>query len=177
MLYTAFDNLSDARRAQGKRYDLKHIALFSVLAIMSGARSYRDLSRFMEAHHQRLCKDFLLKWKSPPAHHTIRRILLSISEKELESSFRAYAAKYIEKQSDTHIAFDGKALCGSFDDFNDKPFFQMLCGYAVNESLILAHHPIAEKTGEITAFAELVKSLDLKDVWITADAIHCQKKL
>jgi hypothetical protein len=42
-LLTALRDVTDPRRAQGKRYPLPHLLLFTVLALMSGARSYRGI--------------------------------------------------------------------------------------------------------------------------------------
>jgi hypothetical protein len=39
--------ISDHRRAQGKLYDLPHLLLFSILAVMSGATSYRRIHPFI----------------------------------------------------------------------------------------------------------------------------------
>ncbi|WP_119153362.1 transposase family protein [Caldimonas tepidiphila] len=35
------EQVCDPRRAQGKRYDLQHVLLYCVLAVVSGATSYR----------------------------------------------------------------------------------------------------------------------------------------
>jgi hypothetical protein len=42
--------IPDHRRAQGKLYDLPHLLLFSILAVMSGATSYRRIHPFIRAH-------------------------------------------------------------------------------------------------------------------------------
>jgi hypothetical protein len=39
--------VSDPRRAQGKRYDLVHALLYCVLAVASGATSYRKIHLFI----------------------------------------------------------------------------------------------------------------------------------
>jgi transposase InsO family protein len=50
--------VSDPRRAQGKRYDLPHVLLYSVLAVASGATSYRKIEQFLQAHWQSLNEAF-----------------------------------------------------------------------------------------------------------------------
>ena len=54
------------------------------------------------------------------------------------------------------VAFDGKALKGSFDNFNDVKAKQVLSAFAVNTALVLAHIEIDEKSNEIPAGAETV---------------------
>ena len=40
----------DPRRAQGKMYSLRHILLFSILGLLSGANSYRAIHSFIDVH-------------------------------------------------------------------------------------------------------------------------------
>ena len=40
--------ITDPRRKEGKMYDLTHVLLFSILAIVTGANSYRGIHTFME---------------------------------------------------------------------------------------------------------------------------------
>ena len=47
-LLTALQDVADPRRAQGKRYPLPHLLMFTVLALLSGPRSYRGIITFME---------------------------------------------------------------------------------------------------------------------------------
>lgn len=45
-LLAALADVPDPRRRQGKRYPLPHLLMFTVLALLSGARSYLASSRF-----------------------------------------------------------------------------------------------------------------------------------
>ena len=91
MILTFLDNLKDHRRSQGLRYELKHIILFSIMAILSNAKSYRQISSFIKMHYKTLDKDFYLNWKRPPSYSTVRNIIQGTSPKELESCFRSYS--------------------------------------------------------------------------------------
>ena len=75
------------------------------------------------------------------------------------------------------IAFDGKTLKGSFDNFNDAKAKQVLSAFAVDTALVLAHIEIDEKSNEIPAVQKLLRELDLAGHIVTCDAMHCQKKL
>ena len=184
MLLSCFDSMTDNRVKGRTTYDLKHALLFIVLALLSNANSYRSISIFIEERMKILREVFGVKWKRYPAHNTIRDILHSVSAKEMEKSFRTHAALL---QSDKQqlkkgkqikqIAFDGKSLCGSADPSIDKRFIQLLSGFAVEDKIILCHYEIDEKSNEIPALQKLIEELGLKGILITADALHCQKKL
>jgi hypothetical protein len=49
-LQQCLEQVADPRRAEGRRYGLVPLLLFSILAIASGATSYRKVQRFMAAH-------------------------------------------------------------------------------------------------------------------------------
>lgn len=51
MLESFLFNIKDNRRKQGRRYELGHILLFSILGVLSGANSYRKVKKFIVAHY------------------------------------------------------------------------------------------------------------------------------
>ena len=66
--------------------------LFSILAIVSGANSYRGVKTFIKVHRQKLNKAFKIGWKRPPAHTSIRFILQGLKAEDVEKAFREHAA-------------------------------------------------------------------------------------
>ncbi len=180
MILTFLDDLKDHRRAQGRRYELKFIILFSILAILSNAKSYRQISSFIETHYKTLKKEFGLNWKKPPAYTTVRNIIQGVDPSEAEACFRAYAQSLMDvgaSGTDMGIAVDGKVLRGSFDNFKNKRAIQVLSFFDTGQGLILAHEKIEEKTNEIPVFQRLIIELELENAVYTLDALHCQKKL
>ena len=180
MILTFLDNLKDHRRAQGLRYELKHIILFSIMAILSNAKSYRQISSFIKMHYKTLNGDFALNWKKPPSYSTVRNIIQGTNSKELESCFRSYSQALSNQNNNNaglSIAVDGKVLRGSYNHFEDKKAIQVLSFFETGQKLILAHEVIEEKTNEIPVFQRLMKELELEGVVYTLDALHCQKKL
>jgi hypothetical protein len=133
--------IRDPRRAEGKLYQLPYILLFSILAIVTGANSYRGVRTFIKTHLKRLHKAFKIDWKRPPAHTAIRYILQGLDPADVETVFRAYAANLNSSEATAGkriLAFDGKVLKGSFDAFNDVKARQMLSAFAVDR-LALNH--------------------------------------
>lgn len=177
MLYSFLFEIKDHRRKQGIRYQQGHILLFAILAILSGATSYRKIYQFIVAHYDELNKIFHLNWKRMPAYTTIRGIIQGTSATELEQSFRKYStslAKLDEKN--VFVGYDGKVLRGSFDHFKDQKAIQILSAFAADEQIILAHEEIETKTNEIPTAQLLMEELGLTGCIFTFDALHCQKK-
>ena len=155
--------IPDPRRAEGKLYQLPHVLLFSIFAIVSGANSYRGIRTFIKVHRPQLNRAFKIRWKRPPAHTAIRYILQGLSPADVENVFRQHAADLNHAGSGpgTHVvAFDGKALKGSFDNFNDVKAKQGRA-FAVYTALVLAHIEIDEKSNEIPAVQKLLEELNV----------------
>ena len=171
--------IPDPRRAEGKLYQLPYVLLFSILAIVSGANSYRGIRTFIKVHRRKLNKAFKINWKRPPAHTAIRYILQGLTAADVEKAFREHAANLnldAAVSGARVVAFDGKALKGSFDSFNDAKAKQVLSAFAVDTALVLAHIEIDEKSNEIPAVQKLLEELDVAGHIVTCDAMHCQKK-
>jgi len=172
--------IPDHRRAQGKLYDLPHLLLFSILAVLSGATSYRKIQRFMHARREQLNASCGLSWKRAPAHPSIRYALHRLKVSEVEHAFRQHAAQLArEPVGGQQIALDGKTLRGSFDHFEDQKAAQLFSALATNTPLGLGHVLIndqeADKTHEIPAAQQLIEELHLSGRLFTLDALHAQK--
>jgi len=178
-LLGVLSDVADPRRAEGKLYQLPHVLLFAILAIVTGCNSYRGIVTFIDVHRHRLNATFGLKWRRAPAHTAIRYIIQGLDPRDVEAVFRRHAAQLQAARTTPgqgSIALDGKTLRGSFDKFNDRAAAQVLSAFATDTALVLAHVDIAEKSNEIPAAQALLVELGLTPASIvTLDAIHCQK--
>ena len=176
MLESFLFKIKDQRRKQGQRYQLGHILLFTILAILSGADSYRKAQKFIVTHYDQLNEIFNLNWKRMPAYTTIRDIIQGTSGAELEQSFRQYSQVLAESAAENRfIGCDGKVLRGSFDHFQDQKAVQILSAFVSESQMILAHEEIATKTNEIPTAQALMEALGVSGYIFTFDALHCQK--
>ena len=156
---------------------MEHILLFSILAILSGATSYRKIHKFIVAHYETLNEIFELDWNRMPAHTTIRNIIQGTSGTELEKSFREYSQELAQSDGEKQfVGCDGKVLRGSFDHFEDQKAVQILSAFMSDSRLILAHEEIASKTNEIPTAQRLMEELGLSGYIYTFDALHCQEE-
>ena len=178
-LFAALSTVRDPRRAQGQRYTLPHLLLFSVLAVLTGATSYRRIRLFIGVHRERLNAAFGARFRRAPAINTLRNLFHALDPAEVEAAFRRHAEHLSDASAPSGqrvIALDGKTLRGSFDRLDDQVAAQVLSAFASEAALILAHQEIDEGD-EIAAAQALIDQLGLRGVLFTADALHCQKNL
>ena len=179
-LLKLLDDLPDNRRAQGQRYKLNYLLLCSILSILCGARSYRDIHRFIKIHLENLKHLFGMNWKRAPAHSTLQATLAGVKKGALEWYFRQHAQSLSTEKSSNKgelcVAIDGKALRGSFDHLNDKGALNLISMYCSTHEFILGHIEAEDKSNEIPAVQRLLKGFGLQGCIYTLDAMHCQKK-
>ena len=176
-LLDALSEVPDPRRAAGKRYALAPLLLFTVLALLSGATSYRRIIIFLEQRRMVLNALFGLALKRAPSVNTLRGVLQELDGDALEQAFRRHAEGLLpvtEPGRMPVIALDGKTLKGSFDHLNDRK--AALSAFASEAAILLAHSEIDVKSNEIPAAQRMIAELGLTGVLFTADALHCQKK-
>jgi predicted transposase YbfD/YdcC len=177
MLYDLLFKIKDHRRGQGRRYLLGHILFFSVLALLSGATSYRKVHAFIKANYVLLDETFALHWNRLPAYTTIRDIIQGVFDDDLEERFREYSNRLLDDSQGEKrfVSFDGKVLRGSFDHFSGQSAIQVLSAFLTTQRIILAHEEIATKTNEIPTAQEMMPKLGLSGCVFTFDAINCQE--
>ena len=179
-LLAALQDVPDPRRAQGKRYPLPYLLMFTVLALLSGARSYRGIITFLEHRREHLNHHFGVDLKRAPVVNTLRTVLQSLDTETLEDAFRRHAKTLLpegEVGEKAVVALDGKTLRGSFDHINDRKAAQTLTAFGSASAIVLAHTEIDDKSNEIPAAQQMIRDLGLTGVVFTADAMHCQKNI
>ena len=175
-LLAALSEVPDPRRAEGRRYPLAPLLLFTVLALLSGATSYRRIIIFLDQRRLALNEVFGVALKRAPSVNTLRTVLQELDGDALEQAFRRHAEGLLpvtEPGRMPVIALDGKTLKGSFDHLTDSK--AALSAFASEAAILLAHSEIDAKSNEIPAAQRMIA--ELTGVLFTADALHCQKNL
>ena len=103
--------------------------------------------------------------------------LKNVSNKKFEACFISWVESISELFDGEIVAVDGKTLRRSHDKSNNKKAIHMVSAWASENSLVLGQIKTDEKSNEITAIPELLKSLELKGCLVTIVAQGCQKKI
>ncbi len=157
---------------------MSHLLLFSVLATLAGATSYKKIIAFIALQRERLNNVFGACFRRAPAVNTLRHLFLALGRDDLEAAFRRHARDLSAQnapQALRTVALDGKTLRGSFDHLTDRKAVHVLSAFASDAALILAHQELAGAPDEIAAAPKLMAALGVTGVLFTADALHCQK--
>jgi hypothetical protein len=177
-LLAALSEVPDPRRPQGRRYPPAHLLLFSVLAVLAGATSYRGILTFVGVHRERLNATFGTRLPRAPAVNTRRNLFLALDPADLEAAFRRHARGLhaaTPRPGRPVVALDGKTLRRSFDHLHDRAAAHAPSAFASEAALILAHREVPSVPDEVPAVPALPAELGLTGALLTADALHCQE--
>jgi len=179
-LLSLLSEIPDPRRRQGQRYSHVSVLLFSILSMVAGARSYRQIHGFIAVHLARLNVAFpMAALRGAPAYTSIRAILQGLDPDAVEGVLRQHAATLSPEPEGEPavVAIDGKTLRGSFDAFADRKAAHLLSAFAIDGKIILGHVAVPDKSNEIPAAQDLIAELGLAGRLFTLDAMHCQKNI
>jgi hypothetical protein len=181
MLLDNLKKITDPRSYHGREYRHYDILYFTILAVLSNSKTYADVATFIRVNFDDLKMHFNLKWRQAPDQSAIRKIIVALDPEEVDAIFRADAQALEDNRKPgtfRHICVDGKLLRGSFSHTKNKRAQGVFSAFAAHSQLVLARLPLdSKKDHEIPAMQQFLLDLDLKGVVVTADALHCQKKL
>ena len=92
----------------------------------------------------------------------------------MERQFRIWVKTLCSERTEL-VSIDGKTICGAKHE--GKSLFHMVSALCHSNGVSLGQVRTAEKSNEITAIPELIKSLDLQDCLVSIDAIGCQSSI
>ena len=114
-----------------------------------------------------------------PSHDTLARVFGLISPDEFEAAFRRWVGMVIPALAqDTVVAIDGKTSRRSHNkkDTDAHPL-HLVSAFAAGLGVVLGQKATEEKSNEITAIPELLKTLALRGTIVTTDAMGTPTKI
>jgi len=176
-LIDSLKQVKDFREPKGIRHPLWLVLLLVIMAYMSGYVGYRASSDFVFRHQKEIIRSFSLPKSRFPSYGTIRRVIMGVNYEKLIEVFNNWAGQYVNKDELEWIAVDGKALRNTVTDCGNHShiFSTLVSFFSQKKGIVVAVDKFDnDKASEIDTVKNLIKALDLTDVVITLDAIHCQ---
>ena len=170
-----FSNITDPRELN-KRHKFIDIITIAICAVVCGANSWEHIQVFGQSKLDWF-KDFLDLPHGIPSHDTFGRVFAQIDPDEFQQSFMSWVQTICQLSHGQVIAVDGKTLRRSHDKTNGKSAIHMVSAWASANGMVLGQVKTDEKSNEITAIPQLIKTLEIQGGIITIDAMGCQKNI
>ena len=150
--------------------------MIAICAIISGADSWIQVAEYGRSKIDWF-KEFLELPNGIPSHDTFGRLFARIDPRGFHEFFTRWAQELSVSLKGKTVAIDGKTLRGSHDRSNAKSSIHMVSAWASDIRVVLGQLKTDDKSNEIIAIPELIKTLALEGAIVTIDAMGCQKKI
>jgi predicted transposase YbfD/YdcC len=174
-IFPYFSEMEDFRINRKKQHLLTDIITIAIAAVISGMKSYDEIEDFGLAREAWL-SSFLTLPNGIPSHDTFNRVFSHMDPVKFESCFRNWVDSIFESHPGGLISIDGKTIRGAKSHGIKSPF-HMVSAWASESNIVLGQLRVDEKSNEITAIPELLKSLFIKGSLISIDAMGCQQDI
>ena len=168
--------LNDPRREHLREHSLIDILLISVCAMLCGAEGFVDFEQFGNARLEFL-RGFLALPNGIPSHDTFARVFAMLEPERFAECFQRWTEGLRRAVGAEVVAIDGKSLRRSVDRGKGKSPIHMVSAWAQENRLVLGQIKVNEKSNEVTAIPELLRTLALAGCIVTIDAMGTQTKI
>lgn len=173
-LISVLKEMEDPRVERTRLHKLEDILVIALCAIICGAESFEEMEEFGEAK-QEWFSSFLELPHGVPSHDTFNRVLAAINPEKFLEVFMRWTQSLRHAVAEEIVAMDGKALRRALEA-GESPKV-IVSAWAASNGLVLGQRKVSEKSNEITAIPELLRSLELSGCIVTIDAMGTQKKI
>lgn len=145
--------------------------------VLCGARGYEAIAAWIHAQEPRVWYE-LGYFRTPPCANAFRNLLMRVDPTALEQAVRQWVRQLLpppDADKLEAVALDGKSLCGVLDAHGRT--LHLLSLLDQQTGYVLSQMQVGDKTNEIKAAPELLRTLVLQGRVVTADALLCQREI
>jgi predicted transposase YbfD/YdcC len=173
-LITILEEVPDPRVQSTVDHDLSDLLTIALCTILCGGESFYDMEEFGEVRLPWL-KTFLRLRKGAPRHDTYNRVFQALDPEKFGDCLGRWTQSVRTVLGGEVVALDGKSVRRALNQGEDLRV--IVSAWATESGLLLGQRKVRNKSNEITAVPELLRSLELAGCIVTADALHCQKNI
>jgi hypothetical protein len=172
-LMELLEGVHDPRHARGKRHPLPALLALTVVAMLSGMKSYEAIVQFGKERGWDFLKHlgFTTRWGLCKA--TYSRVFRRIDVAAFETAVSTWIRSRLSPDDARHIAIDGKSLRGTRD--GETPAAHLVAAYAGDVGAVMAQLRVDAKTNEHKAALELLGILPVKGNIVSGDAMFTHR--
>jgi len=126
-----FEQITDPRRAQGRRHRLHVVLSIAAAAVLCGMRGYSAISDWAQALSPAARERFRCRYKNGqyivPSMSILRDVLIRVDPAELDRALQKWNEQY--GAVDESLAIDGKTMCNAIDDEGRQTHIMSVIGH------------------------------------------------
>lgn len=161
------------------QHPLPELLFVAFAAVLCGATRCTEMALFAE-NRLELLRQFVPLEKGVPSHDTFGRVLAAVDPVALNDAFMRFMAVFgAQARIDVaprQVAIDGKSLRRAYTKGRAHMPPLVVTALACETFMSLAQ-VVAQEGGEAEAAIAALKLLSLKGCTVTADALHCHRRM
>jgi len=175
-----FGEVADPRDFTAQ-HPLPEILFIALAAVLCGARHCTEMVLFANSRIE-LLRQFIPLDHGVPSHDTFSRVLAALDPSAFNAAFMRFMAGFGQQarldapRDQVQVAVDGKSLKRAYAKGCSHMPPLVVSVFGCDTFMSLAQ-TVAAKGGETQAAIEALKLLSLKDLTVTADALHCHRQM
>ena len=156
-----FRTMKDPRIDRKKLHPLDNLIFISIAAVLCGAETWEDIEDFGYAKFDWFSGILDMK-NGVPSHDTFNRFFSALNPGEFESHFITWTQSIISEHDYEFVSIDGKTIRQA-SKMSNHGSIHIVSAWASHNNLTLGQVRTSEKSNEITAIPELLKSLMIEN--------------
>jgi len=126
-----FSQISDPRRAQGRRHRLSMVLGIAAGAVLCGMRGYQAISDWAQSLGQKSRERFGCRREEGryvvPSEYVLRNVLIRVTPAHLDQALQRWNEVY--GAGDESLAIDGKTMCNALDEQGQQTHVMSVVGH------------------------------------------------
>lgn len=161
------------------QHPLPEILFVAFAAVLCGATHCTEMALFAKSRLE-LLRQFIPLKNGAPSHDTFCRVLAALDPAAFNEAFMRFMAAFGETARidapKGHVSIDGKSLRRAYAKGASHMPPLVVTVFASQTFMSLAQ-TVAQAGGEVEAAIKALELLSLKGLTVTADALHCHKRM
>lgn len=161
------------------QHPLPEILFVALAAVLCGATHCTEMELFAR-YRLDLLRQFIPLERGAPSHDTFSRVLAALDPVALNDAFMRFMAAFgAQARIDTpkgQVAIDGKSLRRAYAKGRSHMPPLVVTAFGCDTFMSLAQ-TVAQEGGEVQAAIAALELLSLKGLTVTADALHCHRRM
>lgn len=168
-----FSTIKDSRVVNRCTHKLMDIVFIAFCTLLSNGEDFEDMVEFGKQREAWL-RQVLELPGGIPSHDTFNRVLQLLDPEELGRCLQADGAALLESVQGQLISLDGKKVKGVSPRSRGNQGLYILSAWVGEQRLCIGQQKVGDKSNEITAIPELLRTLDVRGAIVSIDAVGCQ---
>ena len=161
----------------GYWYSVSEALIIMVCGMLCSLQTIDDIHEWAKSSPTQLFLRERFWIEKIPCRAQFYNILGSVDAEKFNKSFIKWMQGVLHSGvSGKTVAIDGKTICSTDKLTIDGSALHIASAIVSEYGLVIGSKECGTKTGEITAFRELIELLDISGAVVVADALHCHKK-